>query len=195
MSRWETSCGWPPPRRRHVIFARTVDDAKSAARVLRASLAAAGLGAVTQAQALETLAHIAGHRDWNTYSAALTTARTLMAVPILRIYDSAIARQFYCDYLGFDVVFEHRFSAALPLYMRVGRGEIEIDLSEHHGDGTPGSVVWIAVAGLEDWHRELRAKDTFSSLRPGIDRSAPGGPTMELTDPFGNVLRFCEPTD
>lgn len=173
----------------------TVDDAKSAARALRASLAAAGLGAVTHAQALETLAHIAGHRDWNTYSAALKAARPLMAVPILRIYDPAIARQFYCAYLGFEVVFEHRFSPELPLYMRVRRGEVEIDLSEHHGDGTPGSVVWIATVGLEAWHRELRVERAVSSLRPGIDRSAPGGPTMELTDPFQNVLRFCEPSD
>lgn len=27
--------------------------------------------------------------------------------------------------------------------------------------------------------------------RPGIDHTAPGGPTIELIDPCGNVLRFC----
>lgn len=30
-------------------------------------------------------------------------------------------------------------------------------------------------------------------LRPGIDPDAPGGPTMDLIDPFSNVLRFCQP--
>ena len=28
-----------------------------------------------------------------------------------------------------------------------------------------------------------------------IDPDAPGGPTMTIIDPFGNELRFCEPTD
>lgn len=122
-----------------------------------------------------------------------TAARPLLAVPILRSYNEAVARQFYCEYLGFEVIFEHRFAPDLPLYLRVGRGDIELDLSEHHGDGTPGSVVWIAVTGLAELHRELRSRDAVGNLRPGIDRSAPGGPTMSITDPFQNVLRFCEP--
>lgn len=171
----------------------SVDDAKHAARALRRSLAMAGLAAVTHSQALEVLAQTAGYRDWNTYSAALTAPRPLLAVPVLRVFDATVARQFYCDYLGFKVIFEHRFAADLPVYLRVGRGEIELDLSEHHGDGTPGGVVWIAAAGLKSFHRELRSRDHLSSLRPGIDRSAPGGPTMELIDPFHNILRICEP--
>ena len=125
----------------------------------------------------------------------MTACRPVLAVPILRIYDEAIARQFYCEYLGFEVVFEHRFAADLPLYLRVARGDIELDLSGHHGDGTPGSVVWIAVVGLDELHRELRGRDSISSLRPGIDHSAPGGPTLQISDPFQNVLRFCEPSD
>ncbi|WP_066910091.1 glyoxalase superfamily protein [Millisia brevis] len=172
----------------------TVDDAEQAARALRASLSSAGLANPTHEQALETLPHTAGYRDWDTYSATLTTPRPLLAVPILRSYDESVARHFYCDYLGFEVQFEHRFAPDLPLYLRVARGDIEIDLSEHHGDGTPGSVVWIAVTGLTDLHRELRGRDAVGNLRPGIDRTAPGGPTMTITDPFQNVLRFCETT-
>lgn len=41
--------------------------------------------------------------------------------------------------------------------------------------------------------RELTSKE-YTRLRPDIDRAAPGGPTMEIIDPFGNVLRFCEPS-
>ncbi|MFC4376315.1 glyoxalase superfamily protein [Nocardia halotolerans] len=170
----------------------TVDDAERAARALRESLSQAGRADLTHAESLETLAHTAGHRDWNTYSAALDQPRPALAVPVLRVFDSVLARQFYCEYLGCEVIFEHRFAPDLPLYMRVGRGEVELDLSEHHGDGTPGSVVWIGAVGLQAWHRELRSRDHKSSLRPGIDRSAPGGPTMELIDPFQNTLRICE---
>ncbi|MFC0101204.1 hypothetical protein ACFFKH_27310 [Micromonospora marina] len=31
-------------------------------------------------------------------------------------------------------------------------------------------------------------------MRPGIDADAPGGPTLQVTDPYGNVLRFAQPT-
>jgi len=30
-------------------------------------------------------------------------------------------------------------------------------------------------------------------VRPGIDPDAPGGPTLQVTDPYGNVLRFAQP--
>jgi catechol 2,3-dioxygenase-like lactoylglutathione lyase family enzyme len=170
----------------------TVDDAKQAAKALRKSLSASGAAGLTHAQSLETLAHTAGYRNWNTYNAALTAPRPLMAIPVLRIYDSAVAQQFYGDYLGFETVFEHRFAPDLPLYLRVRLGEVELDLSEHHGDGTPGSVVWVLMVGLSEWHRQLRRRDRIGSVQPGLDRSAPGGPTVEVIDPFQNVLRFCE---
>jgi hypothetical protein len=28
-------------------------------------------------------------------------------------------------------------------------------------------------------------------MRPGLNADAPGGPTVEVIDPYGNVLRFC----
>jgi hypothetical protein len=39
--------------------------------------------------------------------------------PILRSFDEAKAREFYLDFLGFQVVFEHRFEPGMPLYMGV----------------------------------------------------------------------------
>lgn len=113
-------------------------------------------------------------------------------VPVLRILDETEARRFYVEHLGFAVVFEHRFEPGLPLYLRVRRGACELDLSEHHGDGTFGSVVWIPVADVRALHAELATRP-HPRLRPGIDADAPGGPTMDVTDPFGNVLRFCQP--
>ena len=46
----------------------------------------------------------------------------------------------------------------------------------------------------QDLHDELR-KRGHPGARPGVERSAPGGPTMTITDPCGNVLRFCQRTD
>ena len=41
--------------------------------------------------------------------------------PILRIFDEAKAREFYVDFLGFRVDWEHRFEPGLPLYLQVSR--------------------------------------------------------------------------
>jgi hypothetical protein len=60
------------------------------------------------------------------------------ATPILRIFDVAKAREFYVDYLGYAIDWEHRFERALPLYMQISRDDSTLHLSEHHGDGSPG---------------------------------------------------------
>ncbi|MET0542634.1 MAG: glyoxalase superfamily protein, partial [Variovorax sp.] len=44
------------------------------------------------------------------------------AVPILRIFDEAKAREFYVGFLGYKVDWEHRFEPGLPLYSQVSRG-------------------------------------------------------------------------
>ena len=65
------------------------------------------------------------------------------AIPILRIFDEAKAREFYLGFLGFTVDWEHRFAPDLPLYMQVSRGGLVLHLSEHQGDATPGSTVLV----------------------------------------------------
>ena len=39
------------------------------------------------------------------------------AIPVLRIFSVDKAREFYMDFLGFSLDWEHRFSPDLPLYM------------------------------------------------------------------------------
>lgn len=114
------------------------------------------------------------------------------AVPVLRIFDEARARDFYLGWLGFVLEWEHRFEPGLPLYARIRRDGAVLDLSAHHGDGTPGSVVWLPVRDVSALHDELH-RHPAPPLRPAIDRTAPGGPTLEVLDPFGNALRFCQP--
>ena len=38
-------------------------------------------------------------------------------IPILRMFDEAKAREFYLEFLGFNVEFEHRFEPGTPLYL------------------------------------------------------------------------------
>lgn len=170
----------------------TLDDAKTAARALRRSLAATEI-TIPHSRALEIVSQQLGFADWNTASAVLSAPRagSGAAVPVLRIHEEALAREFYLDYLGFEVDWEHRFEPGMPLYLRIRRNKTALDLSEHHGDGTPGTVVWIPVASADAFHADISGRP-HPRLRPGIDRDAPGGPTIEVTDPFANVLRFCE---
>ena len=111
-------------------------------------------------------------------------------VPVLRIFDVGQARDFYVDYLGFAVDWEHRFEENLPLYMQVSRGSLVLHLSEHHGDGTPGSVVYVETTGVRAYHAELGTKG-YQYLRPGVQVDEIGT-CMSLIDPFGNVLRLNE---
>lgn len=166
--------------------------ATTAARTLRRDLAALGLD-VSHSAALELVAHQAGFRDWNTAAAATTgPAGQLRApVPVLRVQDGAAALEFYTAVLGFTCLWEHRFEPDLPLYARVRRDDAELDLSEHYGDGTPGTVVWVPVRDVRELRRELAPRLAPRQF-PGVEDDAPGGPTMTVLDPFGNSLRFCQ---
>jgi hypothetical protein len=169
----------------------TVEQAKRAARSLRDQLPELSL---SHSRALELVAHQLGYRDWNTASAGLSPSGGIGApIPVLRSLDEVRAREFYIDYLSFTVVWEHRFEDGLPLYMRLRRGRFVLDLSEHHGDGTPGSTVWVPVEDVEALQRELHATG-YPRMNPGIDVDSPGGPTMEVIDPFSNTIRFCQNT-
>jgi catechol 2,3-dioxygenase-like lactoylglutathione lyase family enzyme len=106
------------------------------------------------------------------------------AIPVLRIYDVAKAREFYVDFLGFKVDWEHRFDDNAPLYMQVSRSGAKLHLSEHYGDGTPGTVVYLRGSNIAALAKELNAKGARFA-RPSPTDTAP-----KLTDPFGNVLRF-----
>jgi len=109
--------------------------------------------------------------------------------PILRIFDEAKAREFYVQYLGFDVDWEHRFEPGLPVYMQVSRDGCVLHLSEHHGDGSPGAALRIATTDLDELRAELASKH-HTYARPGIEQMPWGTREMSVKDPFGDRLTF-----
>ena len=115
----------------------------------------------------------------------------LNTVPILRSFDEAKAREFYLDWLGFTVDWEHRFEPGLPLYMQVSRDGIMLHISEHHGDATPGSHIRVNVTGLRAFHAELIGK-RYKNNRPGIERPDWGGTEVTVVDPCRNLITFVE---
>lgn len=115
----------------------------------------------------------------------------LQTIPILRSFDEKRTREFYCDFLGFRVDWEHRFEPGMPLFMQVSLGGIVIWLSEHHGDAIPGSHIVFKVRGLAAWHGEISAKN-YMNARPGIGPHIGGGTCVSVGDPSGNTLEFVE---
>ena len=113
-------------------------------------------------------------------------------VPILRMFSLEKAKEFYLDFLDFKIDWEHRFEKDAPLYMQISRGPVVLHLSEHFGDGVPGSAVYIYMKGLDDFHRALNEKQ-YRHARPGILDQSWGMREVLLTDPSGNKLRFGEP--
>jgi catechol 2,3-dioxygenase-like lactoylglutathione lyase family enzyme len=114
----------------------------------------------------------------------MTDIKLEPAVPVLRIYDVAKAKEFYVEFLGFKVDWEHRFDDNAPLYLQVSRSGVKLHLSEHYGDGTPGTAVYIRGSDIAALAKELHDKGARFA-RPSPTDTAP-----KLTDPFGNVLRF-----
>jgi uncharacterized glyoxalase superfamily protein PhnB len=109
--------------------------------------------------------------------------------PILRIFDEAKAREFYLDWLGFTVVFEHRFEPGMPLYMGVRRDDCVLHLSEHHGDASPGASMRIEAGDVDVLCAELLARP-YRGARPSVQAMPWGTRDMGVTDPFGNRLTF-----
>ena len=172
----------------------SVDQAKSMARKLRSALAK-GDKDISHSEALELVASTLGYSDWDTASAklegAVSNAINFGKIsPIIRIFDEAKAREFYCGFLGFEVAFEHRQEKQLPLYMGVERAGALLHLTEHHCDASPGSNVFLPTQKVRMFHKELSDKQ-YSFGRPDLEE-LPWGLQIQVHDPFGNRIRFCE---
>ena len=112
-------------------------------------------------------------------------------IPLLRIFSVHKAREFYVDFLGFQVDWEHHFDDVSPVYMQVSRAGSVLHLTEHHGDCCPGTTVFVWMTGLEEFHKEIAAKN-YGYLRPGVEGTFYDAMCMEVIDPFGNRIRFNE---
>ena len=112
--------------------------------------------------------------------------------PIFRSFDEAKAREFYIEFLGFSVDFEHRFGPDAPLYLGLSLGACQLHLSEHHGDGSPGASVRLPGENLKAYMQILRDKK-YQYANPGDPVQKPWG-LWEITiaDPFGNRVTFYE---
>ena len=115
--------------------------------------------------------------------------RVAGVVPVLRMHDVAATKRFYVDWLGCSVDWEDGGREG-PVYLQVSRDGLVLHLSSHHDDGTPGAVVLVEVAGVEELHAELAAR-AYPFFNPAVEPH-PAGREMQVIDPSSNRLRFFE---
>ena len=108
--------------------------------------------------------------------------RALQVIPILRIFSIEKAREFYLDYAAFHLDWEHRFEPT----------GLVLQLSEHYGDGSPGTHFKVTFEGVRELHAELSAKN-YPYWRPGITETFWWTDQLNLLVPFGNRISLCEP--
>ena len=114
-------------------------------------------------------------------------------IPILRIFDETRAKEFYLGFLNMNLDWEHRFEPNAPIYMQVSKGSMVFHLSEHSGDCTPGSKVFVNVKNLNALFSEITSKP-YKYNRPSIERAPWGDRCFTVIDPFSNKILFNEPS-
>jgi len=114
-------------------------------------------------------------------------------IPIIRIFDETKAKEFYVDFLGMKVDWEHRFEPELPIYLQVSKDNLVFHLSEHSGDCTPGSKVFVNTSELDALFNEFSSK-SYKYNRPQIEEAPWGARTLTVTDPFSNKILFNDPS-
>ena len=117
--------------------------------------------------------------------------KILKTIPVLRIFDYNRAVEFYKNWLGFTIVWEHHFEENTPVYMEITRNDLTIHLSEHHGDGTPGTHFFVWCDGIKEYHEELLAK-RYKYNRPDLEKTFYDALSFVVNDPFNNKISFNE---
>ncbi|MBO0810586.1 MAG: SRPBCC domain-containing protein [Microlunatus sp.] len=168
-------------------------DAKAMARRLRTALTERGHDP-GHSGALELVARALGARDWNTFAARASGARTgagdddQRVVPLLRMIDWTATRRFYVDFLGSTVDWVDDAGDHTPRYVAITLPSgARLQLSEHHGDGTPGAALLVTVDDLDRQLADLNS--TEYGAPPAIEESRMGR-SITVYDPAGNRIVF-----
>lgn len=114
-----------------------------------------------------------------------------MVTPVFSIFDYAKAIAFYIDWLGFRIDWEEVRNKR-PVYVQVSRGEVILHLNALPDDVPPGAKARAEMQGLLAFHHQLTQKN--NAVRPALVPAYWNNQVleMEVVDPFGNRIVFCE---
>jgi catechol 2,3-dioxygenase-like lactoylglutathione lyase family enzyme len=105
------------------------------------------------------------------------------AIPVLRVADATAAADWY-GRLGWVEEWVHRFEPGFPAFVSIARdGAARIFLSEHRGDASPDTLVYVRVADI----------DSIAAVLGVAVEDQPWAREVHTADPDGNRLRFGTP--
>ncbi|MBO2012331.1 glyoxalase superfamily protein [Hymenobacter negativus] len=116
-----------------------------------------------------------------------------MVTPVFLIADESAALAFYIGWLGFRIDWEEQ-PKRNRVYLQISRNDVVLHLSDSPADSAMGAAVRMEVRGLPAYHRRLMSKDQ-PPMQPTLAPAYWNERVleMEVLDPFGNRLIFCEP--
>jgi catechol 2,3-dioxygenase-like lactoylglutathione lyase family enzyme len=184
---------------------RTYLQSKAMAKALRESLAAKNVS-LSHGECLDIVAKQFGFGNWNILAAKIDIESAereprpapgavdlFQVLPVLRVASREAARAFYVDVLGFRFDWgDEEPPPGRGWYAQVSRTELQMHLTTEPLDGGHAVAdVYFRMRGIDALHREVSAK-----LGPGrqlvIHATNYDARTLEIEDPFGNLLRFVE---
>jgi hypothetical protein len=112
------------------------------------------------------------------------------AIPTFGISDYQTAIDFYIGLLGFNIDWEHRFRQTDPVYMQISKNGLTLHLSENKRF-EKNAIVFVETKKLIEFHKELQDKVPTNKL-PEILHTNWQTLQLEISNPFGNLLRFNE---
>lgn len=112
------------------------------------------------------------------------------AIPTLGINDYQTAINYYLDFLGFKIDWEHRFAPNDPVYMQVSKNGLILHLSENKRFESK-TIVFVETKNINEFYKEIAERNSSAKIQEIV---VTDWQTMqlELEDPFGNLLRFNE---
>ena len=181
---------------------RTYLEAKSMAKSLRTALAAKDI-ALSHSECLELVSKQIGFDEWNMLSAkiALETGERKAqpaaagislepAVAVIQIGSVPDAKKFYVDFLGFTVDWGWpENDGERSLYAQISRSGVTLHLSTY-GVERGVTELLLRMSGLATLHAELSTKTDALPLH--VRQTPDDRSELQITDPFGNRLRFSE---
>ena len=121
------------------------------------------------------------------------------SIPVIRMLSEEDSKEFYLEFLGYKIDWEHRFTEDdpdSPLYMQISYGDSIIHLNGHASNSSPTAEVRIPVKNLGHYELELGERCGKWPKPEAVDPRYEGRNTdMNIIDPADNYLVFWAPGD
>jgi catechol 2,3-dioxygenase-like lactoylglutathione lyase family enzyme len=116
-----------------------------------------------------------------------------MITPIFRIFDIEKAKEFYLNFLGFQLDWAHQYEEDMPVYCQVSLNDVILHLSEHHGDSSPGSAIRFKINDIKKYQSTIQ-KRKYPYSNTCLEKSPWNTVELTVIDPFFNRITFYEDT-